>query len=362
MLRIAIDFMAMEPPSASQTVTERKIAMVPSVTMNGSILPMVMIAPFSSPASAPTPRATTTPAASIAVSPSIAPELRNRIMILATSAAIDPTDRSSPPAEMTNVAPTAMMAMNEERVRTLSRLSTDRKLGLTSAPRRNSAASARNGATAVLLRNPRSFRGQNRACRQLFSYRSCVPRTVKFCFVDFDAGGVDDDFVLGHRLAHHFADDARRAHDKDAMADADEFLHFGGNDDHRLARLGEAGDEFVDLFLGPDIDAACRFVDDDDARLKKHHLGKEQFLLVAAGKLPGQKIAASGADHEIANGLVEALVLALALDQRALCELAECCQRQVGAQVLRQPQPFSLAVLAPGRQCLPPCCRAHHGT
>ena len=63
---------------------------------------------------------------------------------------------------------------------------------------------------------------------------------------------------------------------------------------------GERGDEAVDLLLGADIDAARRLVDDDDARLDQHHLGEQQLLLVAAGELPRQQIAAAGADVEIA--------------------------------------------------------------
>ena len=66
------------------------------------------------------------------------------------------------------------------------------------------------------------------------------------------------------------------------------------------------GDEAVDLLLGADIDAAGRLVDDDDPRLGQHHLGEKQLLLVAAGELPGEQIAAPGPDVEIADGLCRA--------------------------------------------------------
>ena len=54
----------------------------------------------------------------------------NRIIEPASSAAIEPTDRSMPPAMITNVPPTAMMPMNEVRVSTLKMLPMVRKLGL----------------------------------------------------------------------------------------------------------------------------------------------------------------------------------------------------------------------------------------
>ena len=44
------------------------------------------------------------------------------IITPAITAAIEPTDRSSPPAVMTKVAPMAMMPMNDERASTLVRL------------------------------------------------------------------------------------------------------------------------------------------------------------------------------------------------------------------------------------------------
>ena len=81
---------------------------------------------------------------------SISPELRNMISTPATSAAIEPTERSSPPAVMTSVSPTAMVAMKVERASTLVMFSPLRKRGLTKAPSAHSSASARKGATALI--------------------------------------------------------------------------------------------------------------------------------------------------------------------------------------------------------------------
>ncbi len=122
---------------------------VPSVAMNGSIFPTVVISPFASPQSAPATMVKTTATASISAGSAMMAEFIKRIIRLATKATIDPTERSRSPDEMTKVAPTAMMAMKALRVATLARLVMPMKFGLTSAPTTSSSASAANGATAL---------------------------------------------------------------------------------------------------------------------------------------------------------------------------------------------------------------------
>ncbi len=119
-----------------------------------------------------------------------------------------------------------MMAMNDDRVRTLRRLSIDRKFGLTSAPRRNKRGERQEGRNGRLV-EVRQLAAKGTACVGDLLIVSVMrsPARVKLCFVDLDACGVDDDFFFGHCLARHLADDARRAHDEDAVAYADEFLH-----------------------------------------------------------------------------------------------------------------------------------------
>ena len=125
--------------------------MVPSVTMNGSILPSVVVRPLNRPQSAPTASDSVMAATMRSVVFSISPEFRNRIVRPETKAAIAPTERSRPPPVMTNVCPTAIVAMNVLRAMTLVRLSKLRKRGLASPPRAQISASARNGATALTL-------------------------------------------------------------------------------------------------------------------------------------------------------------------------------------------------------------------
>ena len=125
--------MVMVPPAASQITSERKMPMVPSVTMKGSMRPKVTIRPFARPQAALTAMAASMPSGERAHSPP--PRLlRVRIIMPAVSAAMEPTERSSPPPAITKVAPTAMMAMKAERVTTFSRFDAVRKSGLMSAP------------------------------------------------------------------------------------------------------------------------------------------------------------------------------------------------------------------------------------
>ncbi len=105
-----------EPPCIYCCVTLRKIFIVPSVTMNGGILPLVTSTPFSSPNSQPAKTPTRT-ASTYTAGPEIPMEYRNplgpesiSIMTMApTATREEPTERSMPPDTMTKVMPSAIM-------------------------------------------------------------------------------------------------------------------------------------------------------------------------------------------------------------------------------------------------------------
>ena len=326
-----------EPPCASQVSSERKMPIVPSVTMNGSILPSVVVRPLNRPQSAPTASDSAIAATISSVVFSISPEFRNRIVRPETKAAIAPTERSSPPPVMTSVCPTAIVAMNVLRARTLVRLSKLRKRGLASAPSTQISASARNGATALTLTRRRDA-ATGASCT------ACVMPALPSPFA-IDARRQHDDRVLGHRLARHFADDPAVPHDDDAVTDPDQLGHLRRDDDHRAALRRERGDEPVDLLLGADVDAARRLVDDDDARIELHHFGEQEFLLVAARHLAGEQALVADADVEALDRLVERLGFLCAVDQRPALEPVERGERQVGRDGLLEQQAFALAVL-----------------
>jgi hypothetical protein len=115
--------------------------------MNGSIRPAVVIIPLPRPQNAPPNSATAAPMAIAAASVCDGVAFIARIISPPTKADIEPTDRSSPPAAITNVAPTPITTMKALRVTTLVRFCGSRKRRFTAAPSRISNPRARNGAS-----------------------------------------------------------------------------------------------------------------------------------------------------------------------------------------------------------------------
>src|SRR5208283_1665210 len=72
--------MVIDPPCASHVSSERKMPIVPSVTMNGSILPSVVVRPLNRPHSAPTASVRTIAETINSGMLSMRPELRNRMV------------------------------------------------------------------------------------------------------------------------------------------------------------------------------------------------------------------------------------------------------------------------------------------
>src|SRR5450755_2500210 len=235
--------------------------------MNGSMLPAVVIRPLARPQAEPMTMASAIATAIIVAGSAITPLFMNMIVRLATNATMEPTDRSRPPADITKVAPTAMMAMKALRVTTFNRLSILMKFGFAIAPSIRRRASARKGATA---RRSMSF-------QDFCTFRPSAARSVIFdplCGLPgFDASRQHDDLVLVHVLARYRADDPPRPHDHDAVANADQFLHFGRDHNDRPPLRGERRDELIDLFLSADVDATRWLIDDDNGRVSHHHLG-----------------------------------------------------------------------------------------
>ena len=104
--------------------------------MNASMPSAVIKKPFNNPASSPATMAVNIPNRIIGTP---TPRLGKaafitKIISPAIKAAIDPTERSSPPAVMTKVIPTAMIPIKAERASTLVIFAALRKLEFISAP------------------------------------------------------------------------------------------------------------------------------------------------------------------------------------------------------------------------------------
>ena len=110
-------------------MSERKITIVPSVAMNGGIFPTETSSPFAVPPTAPTPAAIT-PAITAAHSGETGSAFIPRIESTPERASSEPTERSMPPAAMTNVMPSAIMPLYDTCRMMLTRFWTLRKLSL----------------------------------------------------------------------------------------------------------------------------------------------------------------------------------------------------------------------------------------
>ena len=122
------------------------MVIVASVTMNGLTPAYAVTAPFPHPTAVPTAIPT---AAARAVAPTTPIVCRTGALVSAAaamtpaSASTDPTDRSIPAVTMTNVMPSARMALIETCRRIVERFSREKNPGTAMAPISTSSPSAR---------------------------------------------------------------------------------------------------------------------------------------------------------------------------------------------------------------------------
>src|SRR5687767_13113997 len=108
------------------------------------------------------------------------------------------------------------------------------------------------------------------------------------------------DLFLARFLGRHLADHPALVHHVDAVADAEQLRHLGGDDDDAFPLLRQPRNDGVDLVFRADVDAAGRFVQDQDLRPGEQPLAEDHLLLVAAGKVHRLLEHAGAADVEVA--------------------------------------------------------------
>jgi hypothetical protein len=79
-------------------------------------------------------------------------------------------------------------------------------------------------------------------------------------------------------------------HDDDAVAQAEEFRQFRGCDEHAESLVREPAQLPVYFSLGPDIDAARRLVEQQQARFGQQFLREHDLLLVAARQVDDPRL------------------------------------------------------------------------
>ena len=87
--------------------------------------------------------------------------------------------------------------------------------------------------------------------------------------------------------------------DHDTVAHADDFRQFRRNHDDRYALGGQFIHQVIDILFRTDIDAAGRFIQDEQLRMHAHPLRDDDLLLVAAGESARRKLDGLCLDAEL---------------------------------------------------------------
>src|SRR5664279_3709077 len=99
----------------------------------------------------------------------------------------------------------------------------------------------------------------------------------------------------------------------DAVAGPEEFREFRRDHHDGLARVGEGVHDAVHLVLRADVDAARRFVEDQQFRLGEQPLRDDDLLLVSAGQLYDALVDARRLDTQLPAVLLSSDVLGIAV-------------------------------------------------
>ena len=143
--------------------------------------------------------------------------------------------------------------------------------------------------------------------------------------------------------------DLAAAHNDNAVTHAEDLRHFRGDHDNAFALLYQIVHDVVNLDLCANVDAAGRFVKDEDVGVRVDSLADNDLLLVTAGQLADDFVDRRGFDAQRSNVLLAALQDLLFVKEQALAEAPHVCEDQVGADRLRQDKALALTVLGEER-------------
>ena len=157
------------------------------------------------------------------------------------------------------------------------------------------------------------------------------PTTATAVFVGLRVGDDAEHGLLGRLGFGELADDAAVGDDEAAVGDADHLFELGGDDDEPDTLPGEIDDQSIDLVAGADIDALGGFVEEQDARCPHEHAGKEELLLVAAGKMRDRGRRRARLDLQLAHRAERGVLLLVGADDAARGKQIEVADGDVAA-------------------------------
>src|SRR5450755_2334965 len=319
---------------------------VPSVTMKGSIRPLVISRPCASPNRPPSTSANSAPSSTMSTGEATcgSSAFIARITLPAISAAIEPTDRSMPPPMITKLMPIAMIPMNAVRVSTFMALSQVAKPGLSKVPAMQSAIRPTSG-PRLCARCLHAFDLAARRAPASGGAIGAMGASPAATGVLVGAGRMGDQSLFGQSVGIERRLDLAGAHDHHPMAKPDQLDQLRGDDDHAAPFGRQALDQEIDVALGPDVDATGRLVEHDHPRAGLQHLRDGQLLLVAARKLRCADGRVAGADAEVADRLLQGATFRRRVEPGPRVAV-EVHQREVFQQREAHVQSLALAVFA----------------
>ena len=99
--------------------------------------------------------------------------------------------------------------------------------------------------------------------------------------------GIDQPGRVERRSAE-LLDQTSAPNGQNAVGDLQHFLEIGRCNKQRFAGGGNAADQAIDFFLGADIDALSRLIQQKDSAEVDSHFDKHELLLVPAGQQRGR--------------------------------------------------------------------------
>src|SRR6185369_398885 len=247
-------------PSVATSASPCATPSVPSVATNGGMPSTATKAPLSRPKAKPTASA----AASATGSPPVLTATSASTTLHSVSTA--PMDRSSPSVRMMRVIGSASSSRIVDCRAMLTRLSGVRKLPPASANTANSTSSTLAAPPAPPARLSRPIRPGG----SVAVTASCIVHSQR------------QDRLFGHLGTRQFAGHAALAHDIGAIAHGNDLGQLGTDHQHGRAVAHQLVEQREDLGLGPDVDAARGFIEQEQLRIGVEPLADHDLLLVAA--------------------------------------------------------------------------------
>src|SRR5207302_7280058 len=189
----------------------------------------------------------------------------------------EPWERSSPALRIATVCPPAKNSSDELCISTFVKLRRVRKFGLNTEYVPSMARKAASNPTRSHRNSP----------RRILLGDALVTARVSIALRVSSEDRIPEHPLVVEPIARHLSNDLPAAHDQQPVAEPQDLIQFGRNDDDRRAGLGQLINDSMNLALPPNIDAPGRLVEQQDRGIGTQPLGHNDLLLIAARERHG---------------------------------------------------------------------------